>query len=165
MAESVQTVAPVDLKDFFSAAEARTDRWRQLHAAARGWEAAVAQARHDDRLQTDAARLLGEIAPLEGYWAYPGPRLMALVGDALDGGKAAVFAQIVQRISVSLLTGTYRHDSAAWDPLDEAEGVGDVLPPDTQLGDPHRPYFEVLIVTATDPAGWERARAAMRRLR
>src|SRR5688572_21792689 len=149
-----RVVAPVDLKDFFSAAEARTDRWRQMHAAARAWEAAVAQARHDDRAPADAARLLGEIAPLESYWAYPGPRLLALVGDALEAGNAAVFARLVQRISASLLTGTYRQDSGAWDPLQEAEvSLGDVLPPDAQAGDTHthRPYFEVLIVTPTDP--------------
>jgi arginine decarboxylase len=43
--------------------------------------------------------------------------------------------------------------------------LGDVLPPDLQPGDGHRPYFEVLVVTPNDPATWERGRAAMRRLR
>jgi arginine decarboxylase len=165
MAET-QHATSLDLKDFFSAAEARTDRWRQMHAAARAWEAAVAQGKLDDRLPAEARRLLADIAPLEGYWAYPGPRLMALVGDALDGGNAAVFARLTQRISASLLSGTYRHDSVAWDPLDDAEArLGDVLPPDLQPGDGHRPYFEVLVVTPSDPATWERARAAVRRMR
>jgi arginine decarboxylase len=156
----------MDLKDFFSAAEARTDRWRQMHAAARAWEAAAAQGKTDDRLPAEAARLLGEVAPLEDYWAYPGPRLMALVADTLEAGNAAVFARLVQRISASLLTGTYRHDSAAWDPLEEAETrLPEVLPPDAQPAEAHRPYFEVLVVTPNDPGTWERGRAALRRLR
>ncbi|MFL5440446.1 MAG: hypothetical protein ACJ79W_14905, partial [Myxococcales bacterium] len=166
MTDSTQHAATLDLKDFFSAAEARTDRWRQINAAARAWEAAVAQGKLDDRLPAEARRLLGEVAPLEGYWAYPGPRLMTLVGETLEGGNAAVFARLVQRISASLLSGSYRHDSVAWDPLDEAEArLGDVLPPDLQGGNGHRPYFEVLVVTPNDPATWERARTALRRLR
>ena len=166
MADSTTNVTPLDLKDFFSAAEARTDRWRQLHATARTWEAAVAKGKRDDRLPAEAKRLLDDVGPLEGYWAYPGHRLMAVVGDALGSGNAAVFARLVQRISASLLSGSYRHDNAAWDPLDEAEAqLGDVLPPDLQPGDAHRPYFEVLVVTPNDPATWERGRAAMRRLR
>jgi arginine decarboxylase len=53
-----------------------------------------------------------------------------------------------------------------WDPLDDAEArLADVLPPDVQTGEPHRPYFEVLIVTPTDPSTWEHGRTAMRRLR
>src|SRR4051812_27503120 len=99
MTDSSQHAATLDLKDFFSAAEARTDRWRQINAAARAWEAAVAQGKLDDRLPAEARRLLGEVAPLEGYWAYPGPRLMMLVGETLEGGNAAVFARLVQRIS------------------------------------------------------------------
>ncbi len=158
--------AALDLKDFFSGAEARTDRWRQMHAAARAWETAVAQGKSDERLPAAAARLLTEVAPLEGHWAYPGPRLMALVADALEAGNAALFARLVQRLSSTLLTGGYRHDSAAWEPLEEAEArLGDVLPPDIQGADAHRPYFEVLVVTPNDPATWERGRAAIRRLR
>ena len=37
----------MDLVNFFSASEARTDRWRQLNAAGRAWEASVAQGKSD----------------------------------------------------------------------------------------------------------------------
>ena len=48
----------------------------------------------------------------------------------------------------------------------EDEGfIPDVLPPDMQPGDAHKPYFEVLIVTPADPNTWERGRTAMKRLR
>ena len=162
------TLAPstVDLKDFFSAAEGRIEQWRQLHVTARGWEADVAHGRGAERGHADAARLLDDIGPLEEYWAYPGPHLMATLDEALRERNAAVFARLVQKISMALITGAYRHDAAAWDPLEEGEArLADVLPPDGQSGEGHRPYFEVLVVTPNDPGTWERGRSAMRRLR
>src|SRR5215468_4613021 len=155
-----------ELKDFFSAAEARTDRWRELSAIGRAWEAAVARGQSDERLHADAARLLSELTALEGYWAYPGYSLMANVAEALKERAAAVFARLVQKISAALLTGAYRHDVATWDPLEEREGRSpELLPPDVQPGEAGRPYFEVLVVTPNDPRGWERARGDIRRLR
>ena len=65
MAET-QHATSLDLKDFFSAAEARTDRWRQMHAAARAWEAAVQQGKSDDRLPGEAARGRRDVAPQVG---------------------------------------------------------------------------------------------------
>ena len=77
---------------------------------------------------------------------------MATVREALGEANAGVFARLVQKISNSLLTGGYRHDSAAWDPLQESEGRPlDVLPPDAQVGESRKPYFEVLVVTPNDP--------------
>jgi arginine decarboxylase len=156
----------MDLKDFFSAAEARSDRWCEMNTAGRAWETAIAQRHPADKLHAQAAQLLGEINPIESYWAYPGPRLMATVRETIDEGNAGVFARLVQKISNALLTGSYRHDSAAWDPLQESEARPlDVLPPDIQTGEPHKPYFEVLVVTPNDPSTWERARNELKRLR
>jgi arginine decarboxylase len=167
MAESTQRARSIDLRDFFSAAEARTDRWRQMSAVGRAWETAVSRGKPDESLHNDAARLLADVAILEDYWAYPGSRLMTTVGEALKERNAAVFARAVQKISMALLTGSYRHEPAAWDPLDEGEGRGAdmLLPPDVLPGNGHKPYFEALVVTANDPRGWERARNDLRRLR
>jgi arginine decarboxylase len=167
MAETpMHTPAPTDLRDFFSAAEARTDRWRQMSAAGRAWEAGQARGQAGDALQAEIAGLLQDVAALEDYWAYPGPRLMAAVAEALRERNAAVFSRLVQKISMALVTGSYRHDAGAWDALDETEGHAlDVLPPDVQPGETHKPYFEVLVVTPNDPSRWERARADLRRLR
>jgi arginine decarboxylase len=103
MAQAPPT-SPMDMRDFFSAAEARTDRWRQMSAAGRAWEAAVAHGQPDERFHADAARLLSEVTALEDYWAYPGSRLMATVGEALKERNAAMFARLVQKISGALLT-------------------------------------------------------------
>jgi len=156
----------MDLVDFFSAAEARTDRWRQLNASSRAWEASIEQGKPDEKLRTEAAQLFAEIRPLEDYWAYPGPRLMTTIGEALEQHNAGVFVRLVQKISNALLTGSYRYESAAWDPLLEGEGgAPDVLPPDVKPGETHKPYFEVLLVTPNDPKTWERARNELKRLR
>jgi arginine decarboxylase len=156
----------MDLSHFFSAAEARTDRWRQLNAAGRTWESAVAQGQKDEKYHADAVRLYSEIRPLEDYWAYPGPRLMSTVGEVIEERNAGAFSRIVQKISNALLTGAYRYESAAWDPLKEDEGfTPDLLPPDVQPGESHKPYFEVLVVTSTDPSTWERGRSGLKRLR
>ena len=159
-------VPSVPLTDFFSAMEARTDRWRQISAIARAWQAAATRSDKDDALFAEALMLFGEIATLEAFYAYPGSRLMTSIEEALAERNAGVFLRLVQHISSALLTGSYRHDSVAWDPLQNgAPQWVDVLPPDGQTGSGQKPYFEVLIVTPSDPAHWERARNDMRRLR
>jgi hypothetical protein len=47
----------MDLVNFFSAAEARTDRWRQLNAVGRAWESSIAQGKPDEKLRVEAAQL------------------------------------------------------------------------------------------------------------
>ncbi len=156
----------MDLVNFFSASEARIDRWRQLNATSRAWEASIAKGKPDDKLHVEAAQIFTEIQPLEDYWAFPGPRLMATISEALEQRNAAVFARLVQKTSNALLTGSYRYESATWDPLQEGEGsTPDILPPDVKPGESHKPYFEVLVVTPNDPKVWERARNELRRLR
>jgi arginine decarboxylase len=159
------TSTPTPLVDFFSAAEARTDRWRQLSAVVRAWQAAPAGA--TDTLLAEAVTLFAEVAPLEAFFAYPGPRLMAVTEQALAERNAGVAVRLIQHISTALLSSAYRHDSAAWDPLQEegAPRTTELLPPDLQGGNGHKPYFETLIVTPTDPAYWERARHDLKRLR
>jgi arginine decarboxylase len=168
MARTSAATTAMDLRDFFSAAEARTDRWRQMTACGRAWERAGTSGQNAERLHAEAASLLADVATLEDYWAYPGPRLMASVGEAVRDHNAALFARLTQKIGNALLTGGYRHDSAAWDPLEEGEArsLDTLLPPDVQQSDGgHKPYFEVLVVTPNDPRSWERARSELRRLR
>ena len=161
------SAAPTPLVEFFSAAEARTDRWRQLSALVRAWQAAPARNGAGDTLFTEATALFAEVAPLEAFFAYPGPRLMAVTEQALAERNAGVAVRLIQHISTALLSGAYRHDNAAWDPLQEegAARATELLPPDLAGGTGHKPSFEALIVTPTDPAHWERARHDLKRLR
>ena len=44
----------MDLSNFFSAAEARMDRWSQLNTTARSWESAVKGGRPTEKLKAEA---------------------------------------------------------------------------------------------------------------
>jgi arginine decarboxylase len=151
------------LEDFFSASDARNDRWRALNVAAHDWAAngagkAAAQKRLSD--------LFIEIMPIEDYWAYPGPVLMRSLKEAIDAQEPNVVARLTQKVGRALLSGSYRNDAAAWDPLGEQEAsTGHALPPDVQGEVGHKPYFEVLIVTPADPSQWEKGRRAIQQLR
>ncbi len=154
------------LADFFSAAEARTDRWRQLSAVVRAWQAAATRGRPVDSQLAEALSLFGDVASLEFFFAYPGPRLMAAIEQALAERNAGVSVRLVQQVSTALLTNAYRNDSGVWDPLqDEAAHQADLLPPEVQAGNGHKPYFETLVVTPADPSQWDRARHDLKRLR
>ncbi|MDF3075747.1 MAG: decarboxylase [Alphaproteobacteria bacterium] len=152
--------APQPIDTFFFAAEARNDRWRDLMAAARAWDAANASATS----HANVTRLFGEITPLEDYWAYPGLTLMRSLKEALDAQNKGVFLRLAQKVGRALISGNFRYEVSAWDPLQDTQVQGgDFMPPDLQ-GVDHKPYFEVLVVTPNDPAGWEDARKQMQRL-
>jgi len=158
--------AATDLSDFFSANEARTDRWRQLNAVVRSWQSAGGTDLQNTKRYAEAVALFGDVAVLEAFFAYPGPRMMSAIEEALAERNAGVVARLTQAISSALLTETYRHDQAAWDPLrEESAKTHELLPPDLQAAGTQKPYFEVLVVTGADPTGWERARNDIRRLR
>jgi hypothetical protein len=63
MAEARRLSPSIDLADFFSAVEARTDLWRQLGAIGREWESAIPSAQSDELLHAQAGRLLAELSP------------------------------------------------------------------------------------------------------
>jgi len=154
-----------EMTAIFAAAVNRTDQWRELHALSRAW--ATAQGALAETQRCKAARLLQSTTRLEQCWAYPGPRLLAAIGEAMAQRDAATFARLIQKVSGALLTGDYRRSDAAWDPASESatRPLEAALPPDVSTPEAQRPGFEVLIVTPADPATWERARADMRRLR
>jgi arginine decarboxylase len=157
---------PLTLSDFFAAAESRGDCWAKVSVVGRAWAAAAARGQPTASLVTEVATLLGEVAPLEEFWAYPGTRLMNSLRELHASGDAAAFARLAREINAALASGAYRHDPAAWDPSVEAEiTAADFLPSAVAPGDKHRPYFEVLSVTPIEPARWERSRQDMRKLR
>jgi len=128
----VEASTPTPLVDFFSAAEARFDRWRQLSAVVRAWQATPAREDAGDTLFAEALALFAEVAPLEAFFAYPGPRLIAATDQALAERNAGVAVRLIQHIGAALLSGAYRHDSTVWDPLQE-EGAAHA----TQRGHRH----------------------------
>jgi arginine decarboxylase len=159
-----KSTAPTDLRDFFSASEARIDRWRTLNRVAKslaggGTSPAGGHA-------ADPKALLGELMPLEELCGYPGPRLMAQVHERLQTGDLTGFARLVQRISAALLSNSYRDDQESWRGDEEIDvHLPDILPPSIGRGHGRRPYFEILFVSPGERATWPEIRETFRRLR
>jgi arginine decarboxylase len=165
----VQASAPLSspsltLNQFFSASEARNDRWRTLNRVARALAAPGSQGA--DGLRAEFVSVLGELMPLEDFNGYPGPHLMGIVQERLKTGDWTGLARLVQRIGGALLSNSYRDDVAAWSADEESEAqLPDILPPAVGRGQARRPYFEVLIVSAGERATWPQLRETFRRLR
>ena len=120
------------------------------------------------RCSREAVDLFGDVAPLEAFFAYPGPRLMAAIEQALAERNAGVCVRLVQHVSARAADRRLpvRHRRPGIRCRRRAgASAAELLPPDMQGGNGHKPYFEILIVTPADPAQWERARHELKRLR
>jgi len=159
----------LSLGDFFSASEARVDRWRSLHRLATtlaGSTNPQAEPRQSDRLTTEAADLLAAMEPIEDFCGFPGHRLMAQVHDRMKTADWTGFLRLVQRISFALLSNSYRDDPEAWKVEDEGEAYApDILPPAIGRRQSRRPYFEILMVSPGEHSTWPELREVFRRLR
>ncbi len=160
------TTRALTLSDFFAAAQERSDCWAQLSIVARAWAAAASRQQPVDALKAEAVAMLDRIEPFEEFWAYPGRRQMRAFRELLAADDAHALARLARELSAAMSSGAYRHDPATWDPAVEADiTAGDFLPPSLAPGQHHKPYFELLSVTATEPTHWERGCEDMRKLR
>jgi len=150
------------VRSFFSAAEERVERWRELHHIAKALASGSPQI---EKLRSEATAQLARLAPLEDLCGYPGPRLMTLLHERLQTSDWTGFARLVQRISVSLLSNSYRDDPEAWKADEEDAHMPEVLPPSIGRGQARKPYFEVLVVSPSERATWPALREGMRKLR
>jgi len=152
------------LNEFFSASEARIDRWRSLNRIARTLNTQPAE--DVSALRQEAAEILDELQPIEDLNAYPGPYLTEQVRQRLAEGDWTGLTRLVQRISGALLSNSYRDDRQAWIAEEEGEPhLPDFLPPSIGHGQSRKPYFEVLIVAAGERTTWSELRESFRRLR
>src|SRR5688572_941779 len=140
---------------FIAVSEERVELWRELHRAVKG------------KRQADVAAQLARIDPMEELCGYPGSRLMALLHERLKQNDWAALARLVQRISMSLLSNSYRDDPEAWksDEEEDEAHVPKVLPPSIGRGQARKPYCEVLIVSPGERSTWGPMREGMRKLR
>ncbi|MGT2457879.1 decarboxylase [Cupriavidus basilensis] len=164
MAATEATAPKFGLNQFFSAWDARIDRWRTLNRITRTLAARPAQ--NGDELRQQAIAVLEELHPIEELNAYPGPHLIAQVQERLASGDRVGLERIVQRISSALLSNSYRDNREAWIIEDEGEShLPDFLPPSIGRGQSRKPYFEVLLVAAGERSTWPDLRESFRRLR
>jgi arginine decarboxylase len=158
------TMEITGVRSFFSASEARVERWRELHRVTKTLAAGGAPA---DKLSAEVTAQLAQLGPLEELCGYPGLRLMSLVHERLRQGDWPGLARLVQRISLSLLTNSYRDDPEAWTSDEEQDDphVPKVLPPSIGRGQARKPYAEVLIVSPGERSTWGAMRDGIRKLR
>jgi arginine decarboxylase len=147
------------IDQFFSGPGARADEWRSLLEAAKAWSSGS-----EDRRRFES--LLGQIAVLEEFHAFPGSRLMSALRDRAASGDAAGTLALVMRITQALQTRSFRQHSGDWDLHPEGdEEIPDLLPPAFGHTEQRRPYFETLVVTGVPSANWPNLAAEWRRLR
>ena len=139
---------------------ARLDNWREITGLAEKWQAGAAQ-----RADLDAA--VAAMEAVEGYHAYPGPKLFALLRERIAANDAGGAARLARRISNGLMTRAYRERPSEWDPNAEmgVDEVADMMPPGLEGSERRRPYCEVLFVSAQPAARWPALADEVRRLR
>src|SRR5690349_164970 len=143
---------------FFTATEARFDRWRRLLDAARDWEGG----KQKDSTPTAAA--FQELKQWEDYFAYPGAILMRNLEESISAGDARRTARLAQLIDVALLTHSYRSNAADWEGEEQRVRLGDRVP-NADEGSVHRPYFEVLVITPLRQEAWPEIAQEYKKLR
>src|SRR5512134_3171729 len=147
----------------FSAPEARLDRWRDLHKAVQRW-AAKPSRKEGAPAQAECVEAMAALVPLEDFNAYPGPRLIGMLRERLESGDAMGTARLIERISMALMTRSYRRDPVEWEAEEDTSGSATTMPTATSEAG-SRPYFEVLVVTPTPASKWQLHIQQMRRLR
>lgn len=163
---STTNLQNVRLDQFFTVAEARHDRWRTLLSAARAWEAAKLQNSATEARRANVVAIFVELRQWEEFFAYPGPALLNLVRERISEGDITGTVRLVQAISAALLTHSYRTNAADWESEEILPGIiSEKLPITSDGNAPHKPYFEVLIVSAARPETWPAFKDEFRKLR
>jgi arginine decarboxylase len=145
---------------FFTAAEARLDRWRELLQAARTWANTSAQ----PQLSAVSAAFQ-ELRQWEDFFAYPGPGVLQTLQERINSGDATGTARLVQAISTALLTHSYRTNPADWESDETPIGLGARIPGAVEEERSYTPYFEVLVASPATPAASMELGQDLRKLR
>lgn len=147
---------PQRIDHFFSMPSARADRWRELTAIANDWAVGAAEA-------SEVGAALDALGPIEEFFAFPGPDLMAKFRERFDSGAAEPFAEFARRISRAIVTRQYKHGSL--DLQDDDDDADSALVDGFDEAERRRPYFEMLLVTPPAAMRNRKAVAEIRRLR
>ncbi len=151
----------------FMGAEARFDRWRALHKASRMWERSTSQ-QDSSKAEHQAAvtKCFQDLLQWEDFFAYPGQKLLTSLNERIVSGDAAGATRLIQSIGNALLTHSYRTNVAEWDSEDQVPvNLVERVPVGGEDGAPHRPYFEVLVVSPARRTAWQELAQDFRKLR
>ena len=142
---------------FFTAAEARFDRWRRLLDTARAW---AVRTDSDSNPVLDAFQ---ELRQWEDYFAYPGPILLRNLEERLTARDAVGTVRLAQLINSALITHSYRSNAGDWEGEEQPVRLGERVPGADEMV--YRPYFEVLVVTPMRRDAWPEVAQEYKKLR
>src|SRR5947207_5606028 len=164
---SAPKAAPARVDQFFTGAETRFDRWRSLLQAARAWEGAASQQRpENEKYQAVVSASVAELRQWEDFFAYPGQALLKTLDERIASGDAGGTTRLVQFLSTALLTHSYRTDAADREGDDQSSiDFSESVPGAGEETAPHRPYFEVLVVSPARASAWADLAQELRKLR
>ena len=127
----------------------RSDSWCRLEDAAEQLRQSGPDTTDKSGIVTTCRDLLGTLARIEPYWAFPGPDEFARAQRLFAAGSYDKFARAVTRINRALITESYRTGDVDHAGADEPDlQTADALTPRQPAAGPDRPYFEVLVVEA-----------------
>ncbi|UTW54733.1 aminotransferase class I/II-fold pyridoxal phosphate-dependent enzyme [Kordiimonas sp. SCSIO 12610] len=154
------------VSEYYNASQFRIDTWNKLKSTT---HQLAAMDTPSEKLREKVRQLIEYLAPVEIYWAFPGPQI---VEELIRDEKVADFkilARKVSRIATALLSGEYRRKHIKLDALTDQDIV------ESSSEDPggyadferarSRPYFEVLIVDSFNINKRESQREALRSMR
>ena len=152
------------VSDYYSAAQLRADRWSALREATESLLVKGAEGRAGERLIAEAQRLFEALAPIEAYWAFPGPSAFDHLRRLLEHRNIEDLEFSVRRVARALTSGAYRRRTVPLGRDDaEAEEVDDDIALEARnLG---KPYFEVLIVDRMTDQQQRWLRTSLQRMR
>src|SRR5690349_11158540 len=148
----------------FSLAESRLASWENLLNAAQGL-VQDENTRENDRGAVTA--MLTDLEPLEFYWGFPGRAAIRELKRHLSQHAYPEFLRKVAVILRALKEETYRYWLTTAIPHAHPHELRNCHPAEEIPGQRQglKPYFEVLIVDASDPSEESGLREALRRMR
>jgi arginine decarboxylase len=129
----------------------RSDVWSRLEEASGRLAGAVLRGQPTEAMVENTLAILDTLAPIEQYWAFPGPDVYRRTRDLFSTAHYERFARVVARVNRALVTESYRGGAGA-SVLDgdheETDPAGVIL----EAAPSDKPYFEVLVVETLTPA-------------
>src|ERR1700691_1811210 len=93
--------------------QVRSDTWSRLEETSEQLADASLRDQAADGMAETTSELLDALAPIERYWAFPGPGVFRGRADLFAAASYHRFARMVARISRALVTESYR-TGAGW---------------------------------------------------
>jgi arginine/lysine/ornithine decarboxylase len=162
-----QLITRKSLSHYYNASQYRIDTWNRLKNTTQQLASGGKKTEQNRKLVHE---LIAYLAPVEIYWAFPGPQVFQQLHRHEELEEFNLLARKVARIAAALLSGEYRRKHIVLDAISEGDYERDSCI-DSGAGSDFerarkRPYFEVLIVDDLSPSQMDAQRsslAAMRR--